>query len=681
MQIGVTPVSFVTLKSEFSMEIRFAFGFCVAVLIGIASFVSCGGQVYAADDGGGTTAEETLTPEEMALIKAAEARRIASIEKVYGAVVAVYGENRQGGGSAVIYDESGLALTNHHVVAGAGTQGWGGLADGKLYRWKLMGTDPGGDVAIIKLTGRDKFPAARIGNSDLVRVGDWAMAMGNPFLLAEDQKPTATLGIVSGIKRYQSGAGLNELVYGNCIQIDSSINPGNSGGPLFNLTGEIIGINGRGSFKERGRVNVGLGYAISSNQIKNFLPDLLATKIAQHGTLDALFGDRDGKVVCETINLDAPVAELGLELGDELVKFEGVPIDTANQFTNIISTLPADWPAHLVIRHDDGQEQDLWVRLFSLPYNIQQPEEEPKPEKKEEPKKDAEETSEDGDSKNGDSKDGDKESKSDDESEEKKEPKAPPRAQRRPGPKVPIVDPGTIRDHKLNQENCRRIITAWKEEVGIFGNAIGWKGLLITDQIMRENLTIGTQEILLGSDGRFRVNITQGDHPRVYGYDGNQYWEVDSGETILLPTGKALLNPYISQAAALATLFQEKPLENLGEITLEGGDKAQRLPAYRIKTLDNEGDWFYVWLSVIDENSRVSVRLLKSSPDINADKASGAVTYSDWQMAEGIQVPHRREFVQGLGEASQLRFVTKSCESRQEISDSEFQIPGDGKKE
>ena len=171
----------------------------------------------------------------------------------------------------------------------------GGLADGKLYRWKLIGTDPGGDLAIIQLEGKEVFPATRLGNSDEVKVGDWALAMGNPFILTEDQVPTVTLGIVSGVKRYQPGAGQNQLVYGNCIQVDSSINPGNSGGPLFNFKGEVIGINGRGSFKERGRVNVGLGYAISANQIKNFIPDLLATKLVEHATLDASFPIGVGK--------------------------------------------------------------------------------------------------------------------------------------------------------------------------------------------------------------------------------------------------------------------------------------------------------------------------------------------------------------------------------------------------
>src|SRR5688572_11009471 len=265
-------------------------------------------------------------------VKQAEAARIQAIESVAGAVVAIYGNERAGGGSGVLFDPAGYALTNHHVIAGSAEGGWAGLAEGKLYRWKLVGTDPGGDLAIIKLEGKTEFPAAPLGDSDQVRVGDWALAMGNPFNLAEDQRPTVTLGIVSGVNRFQEGSGLNQLIYGNCIQVDSSINPGNSGGPLFNLQGQIIGINGRGSFEERGRVNVGLGYAISSNQIRNFIPELLATKIAQHGTLDAVFSNRASGVICHTLNLDAPAAKAGLALGDRLLAFEGVPIEDANQF-------------------------------------------------------------------------------------------------------------------------------------------------------------------------------------------------------------------------------------------------------------------------------------------------------------------------------------------------------------
>src|SRR5439155_16219299 len=171
----------------------------------------------------------------------------------------------------------------------------------------------------------------------------------------------------SGVKRFQEGSGLNQLVYGNCLQVDSSINPGNSGGPLFDIRGQIIGINGRGSFEERGRVNVGLGYAISSNQIKNFIPELLATKIAQHGTLDAMFGNREERVICHTLNLDSAAAKGGLALGHRLVSFEGAPIHDANELTNLLSTYPAGWPAEVVVEHE-GMPKTIHVRLAALPY-------------------------------------------------------------------------------------------------------------------------------------------------------------------------------------------------------------------------------------------------------------------------------------------------------------------------
>ena len=111
--------------------------------------------------------------------------------------------------------------------------------------------------------------------------------MGNPFLLATDFTPTVTFGLVSGVHRYQYPAG-TLLEYTDCIQIDTSINPGNSGGPLFNMEGELIGINGRGSFDKRGRVNSGVGYAISINQIKNFLGHLHAGIDTDHATLGAM---------------------------------------------------------------------------------------------------------------------------------------------------------------------------------------------------------------------------------------------------------------------------------------------------------------------------------------------------------------------------------------------------------
>ena len=137
-----------------------------------------------------------------------------------------------------------------------------------LYDAVIVGIDPTGDVALIKLFGRDDFPVATLGDSDQLAVGEACYAMGNPFLLATDFSPTVTYGIISDLHRYQGPAG-TFLEYTDCIQVDASINPGNSGGPLFSATGDLVGINGRGSFEKRGRVNSGAGYAISINQIKH----------------------------------------------------------------------------------------------------------------------------------------------------------------------------------------------------------------------------------------------------------------------------------------------------------------------------------------------------------------------------------------------------------------------------
>jgi serine protease Do len=576
-----------------------------------------------------SSAEDELAPDEIALVKAAETARIKAIESVYGAVVAIYGNNRQGGGSGVLYDESGFALTNHHVVAAAGTEGWAGLADGRLYRWKLIGTDPGGDIAIIQLAGQPKFPTAAIGDSDTVRVGDFAMAMGNPFVLAEDQKPTVTLGIVSGVKRYQGGSGLNQLVYGNCIQIDSSINPGNSGGPLFNMNGEVIGINGRGSFKERGRVNVGLGYAISSNQIKNFVPDLLATKIAQHGTFDAVFGDRQEGVLCETINLDAPISELGLKLGDRAISLDGHPIASANQFTNIITTVPAGWPTELVYERD-GKQATIWMRLVPLPYQTHRHVEE-KP--KEEPKKDGEE-----------------------------KPKTPPKQVAR-GPKISIDHPGEIRDKKLNQSNAKRITTRWREAMKSPNTSDSLTVFQIEESIAKQGQDIGRQKTLLVGDGRFHTEVTRDGLTFSFLFDGEKYWSVPDGdEAKEISRSRALLNPDVYPIVGLASAFRTEPLTQLGEVSLDGGDKSQNQISYRLKTIDDEGDWFYVWLSVFGQDGAQEVRLLKAGPDLDCDRAAGGMTYRDWRSVDGVMLPFQRDLVKGLSEQVELTYTTTRCD-------------------
>lgn len=301
----------------------------------------------------------------------AQQERISAIKKVHAAIVAVCVQGGQGVGSGVLIDAEGYALTNFHVVQATGPLMQAGLANGVLYDAVVCGIDKVGDVALIKLQPKEKgkpFPFVEMGDSDKVKAGDWSLAMGNPFSLAMDFTPTVTFGIISGVNRYQPPEGKGLLEYTDCIQIETSINPGNSGGPLFNMKGELIGINGRGSFEKRGRVNSGVGYAISINQIKNFLGHLRAGIDADHATLGASVG---------TASEDAPLTQMvirqmldesdafrrGLKEGDQLVEFAGRPVTSTNQYKNILGIYPKEWRLPLTIRRENTRHEFL-VRLM-----------------------------------------------------------------------------------------------------------------------------------------------------------------------------------------------------------------------------------------------------------------------------------------------------------------------------
>ena len=607
-------------------------------------------------------AEPGIAPRELAAVRAAETARIQAIESVYGAVVAIYGNDRQGGGSGVLYDPAGYAITNHHVVAAAGDNGWAGLADGKLYRWKLLGTDPGGDVAIIQLAGQEKFPFAPIGDSESVRVGDWAMAMGNPFVLAEDQRPTVTLGIVSGVHRYQEGSGMNQLVYGNCIQVDSSINPGNSGGPLFNLRGQVIGINGRGSFQERGRVNVGLGYAISSNQVKLFIPELLSSKVAQHGTLDAVFGNRQAGVICHTLNLDAPIARAGLELGDRLVAFEGVPITSANQFTNLVTLYPAGWPVEVTFERE-GSQQSAHVRLTALPYEpIVRPRETPPeqpPEEKPAEEKPAEEKP-----------------------AEEKQPEQP----QRPGeelprsriqqqrPKLQLGEAGKIRDKATNQAIARQILGRWKAAAAPAAAELA--GLTIESEIFRGEAVVGRQLLTVSRDGRVRAEYEIDGQRTVVVADGQKYWLLAPGkETQEVTSAKAIRDPHFAQGAVLSSLLADEPLARWGELALDGSDKAQRRLCYRLSATDPSSEQLFVWLSAYDASGTPWMELVKSGVGIDDGEPIPSTIYSEPRPFEGRELPMRRTLVRGLAEHALLSIVTSQVRPLAEVGDELFAKP------
>jgi S1-C subfamily serine protease len=292
----------------------------------------------------------------------ADRERAAILRAAADTVVAVRTDpTSAGGGSGVIIDPRGYGLSNYHVVAAilrddpTQREGFGGMSDGRMYPLTVVGIDPGGDVALFKLHGRDNFPVAPLGDSDDLVLGQRVAAIGDPFGLAEDLEPTITLGFITGLNRYQPAAGPSgALEYADCIQFSSSINPGNSGGPLFDMQGRVVGINGRASFKTddmagRGRVNVGIGYAISINQTKRFLPRLYAGQLTAHGTLGATVRSVGAEVIVDAIETGSPADRAGLELGDRVVAIDEERIRGANDYLNAVVQLPANWPLKLTV--------------------------------------------------------------------------------------------------------------------------------------------------------------------------------------------------------------------------------------------------------------------------------------------------------------------------------------------
>lgn len=296
----------------------------------------------------------------------AQQRRVEVVRRISRSVLAIFtstaGDN---GGSGVVISPDGFALTNFHVVQPCGAAMKVGMNDGVLYDAVVVGIDPVGDVALIKVLGRDDFPHAELGDSDALRPGDEAYVVGNPFLLAADFQPTVTHGLISGVHRYQYPAG-TLLEYADCIQTDASINPGNSGGPLFDGAGRLMGVNGRGSFEKRGRVNVGVGYAISINQIKNFLGCLHSGRIVDHATAGFVAtSDYNGRAYVADLLPDSDAHRRGVQRGDRLLSLGGRESTTVNAFKNALGVFPQGWRTTLV--HRRGEEVlETPIRLLGV---------------------------------------------------------------------------------------------------------------------------------------------------------------------------------------------------------------------------------------------------------------------------------------------------------------------------
>ncbi len=231
-------------------------------------------------------------------------------------------EFEQGTGSGIVLDTDGNILTNNHVV-GEGSRLEVTLADGTKLAAKVVGQDPLSDLAVVRVqTSPDKLTPAVLGDSDALRVGQLAVAIGNPFGLER----SLTVGVVSSVGRVRpSGVGRRSIP--NMIQTDAAINPGNSGGPLLNSHGEVIGINTQIQTSGGVRGNMGVGFAVPVNAAKRALPDLLAGRRVQHPWLgisgSAVSEDlasehdlpvKEGVLVAEVLS-DSPAGQAGLRGG------------------------------------------------------------------------------------------------------------------------------------------------------------------------------------------------------------------------------------------------------------------------------------------------------------------------------------------------------------------------------
>lgn len=248
----------------------------------------------------------------------------------------------RGLGSGFIFSEDGYIVTNNHVVEKA-TDIKVILQNGDIYSAEVIGTDPKTDLALLKIEPKEKLPAVEFGNSDSLEIGDWVLAIGNPFGLGH----TVTAGIISA-----KGRSLGLGSYDDFIQTDAAINPGNSGGPLFNLRGEVIGMNSQ--IVSGTRSNSGIGFAIPVNLVKRVAQDILQQGRVEYSYLGITGGSEMSLNLIETLGLPnnlrgvvvsgvvpgGPAERGGLQNPGRPVAVEGEPIPSSADIITAINGIP-----------------------------------------------------------------------------------------------------------------------------------------------------------------------------------------------------------------------------------------------------------------------------------------------------------------------------------------------------
>lgn len=268
-------------------------------------------------------------------------------------------------GSGFIIDSEGYVVTNNHVIEDA-EQVQVVLEDGTTLPARIVGTDPRSDLAVLKVESRKSLPAVMFGDSDSVRVGEWVVAIGNPFGLGG----TATAGIVSARGRdIQSGP------YDDYLQIDAPINKGNSGGPVFDTQGRVIGIN-TAIFSPNGG-SVGIGFAIPSAQAKTTVQQIIEDGHVTRGWLgvqiqpvteeiQASLGlEGTGGALISDVNKDSPAAESGLEVTDVILAFDGKEISDTRELVRLVAKTRPDQKVPVSIWRE-GKKRTIDVKVGTL---------------------------------------------------------------------------------------------------------------------------------------------------------------------------------------------------------------------------------------------------------------------------------------------------------------------------
>src|SRR5437867_3210735 len=280
----------------------------------------------------------------------------------------------QGSGSGFIVSADGYILTNNHVVAGA-DKVTVKLYDKREFTAKVVGTDPNTDVAVIKIETRG-LPTAQFGNSDSTRVGEWALAIGNP--LGEAFAFTVTAGIVSAKGRLLQGLQQSRYAIQDFIQTDAAINPGNAGGPLVNIRGQVIGINS--AIASETGFYAGYGFAIPINLARTVMDQLVKSGHVERAVMGIGIVDADendaaavglkqitGVVVKSYTDDNSPAKKAGIQLGDVIVALDGESIDNTPQLQQKVAFKKPGETVEITVLRQGGEKRTVTVRLARAP--------------------------------------------------------------------------------------------------------------------------------------------------------------------------------------------------------------------------------------------------------------------------------------------------------------------------